>query len=519
MTNINSVSTNMYKFNDCWTYDDGSKVDFKNLKQEESFNVKTTIDSKYNESCLCFHSKAVELSVYVNDKLCYDFHPKFSKFFGKSYGYYIHYINVDDIDEESELKMVLEPVYSDGTEFIRDIYFANPAQYMKNMVNKNILSFNICLITILFGFCILIVGIVFYIDNKNRLQPIFLGLQAMVSAGWCIVETLIIQMFTGNSPVCHFINYFTLAVFPIPAIYLVAYLTNNAKSKAPIIVSIISLLNLVIQMIITLTTDIDYHSMLKITHSIIIGTFIFVVVMIVKAFKYRTISSKNIGIVIAAFTVLSVSGLADILGYYVNPAGDYGIVFRFGIFLFVMLLGLYEIKSLISINEENSHANEMKKMAHEDGLTLLENRLAFNEYEKNLVHSEDGHYIIVMFDVNNLKKVNDQYGHLEGDRHIVGAAKMIKTCFGEFGRIFRTGGDEFVAILDGKNLETRFERAELNFEHMIDEYNAEEHPPIKMAIAYGAADYICGQNSLGNAEELADKLMYEHKLQLKSKVD
>ena len=61
---------------------------------------------------------------------------------------------------------------------------------------------------------------------------------------------------------------------------------------------------------------------------------------------------------------------------------------------------------------------------------------------------------VVIFDLNNLKKINDQKGHQFGDRHIIDFANLLLATFSDIGDCFRIGGDEFVAVLntDDSNL-------------------------------------------------------------------
>ena len=53
----------------------------------------------------------------------------------------------------------------------------------------------------------------------------------------------------------------------------------------------------------------------------------------------------------------------------------------------------------------------------------------------------------IAIDINGLKVVNDRYGHDAGDKLIVGAADCIEKCFGDKGKVYRIGGDEYAAIL------------------------------------------------------------------------
>ena len=75
-----------------------------------------------------------------------------------------------------------------------------------------------------------------------------------------------------------------------------------------------------------------------------------------------------------------------------------------------------------------------------------------NGYEGNIQEmevlqskAEPRSYLAV--DINGLKEVNDTFGHEAGDQLIIGAANCIERAFGDYGKVFRTGGDEFIVLL------------------------------------------------------------------------
>ena len=55
---------------------------------------------------------------------------------------------------------------------------------------------------------------------------------------------------------------------------------------------------------------------------------------------------------------------------------------------------------------------------------------------------------IISFDLNDLKKTNDLYGHLEGDRLLNDFAELLKDCFGKSSTVARMGGDEFIVFFE-----------------------------------------------------------------------
>ncbi|MCR5144655.1 MAG: diguanylate cyclase [Lachnospiraceae bacterium] len=109
---------------------------------------------------------------------------------------------------------------------------------------------------------------------------------------------------------------------------------------------------------------------------------------------------------------------------------------------------VYNFMSAFSVNHELKHVREI---AYSDKMTSLGNRRAYDEYvnlldERIAKGDVDDNLLILMMDVNGLKKTNDILGHAAGDELLVGSAECIVKAFGGYGRCFRFGGDEFIVI-------------------------------------------------------------------------
>lgn len=100
--------------------------------------------------------------------------------------------------------------------------------------------------------------------------------------------------------------------------------------------------------------------------------------------------------------------------------------------------------------------DRLNKLSYIDGLTGIYNRQALNEYMPALYHKafEDGNSIaFAMLDLDNFKKLNDQYGHQEGDQCLAAFAALLTDVVGNLGYIYRYGGDEFSIMFIGIELE------------------------------------------------------------------
>lgn len=97
----------------------------------------------------------------------------------------------------------------------------------------------------------------------------------------------------------------------------------------------------------------------------------------------------------------------------------------------------------------------VRAQAYLDGLSGLGNRTAYLDEVERLdarIEAGDAAFAVAVFDLNGLKQINDTQGHEKGDRVIAEAGALLRAVFPE-GKLYRIGGDEFVALLDKTDIE------------------------------------------------------------------
>ena len=152
---------------------------------------------------------------------------------------------------------------------------------------------------------------------------------------------------------------------------------------------------------------------------------------------------------------------------------------------------------------------ETIRLMQTDELTKTFNRRAYytdiHDYQLGKV---DEDLVLVAMDVNGLKSVNDNQGHARGDLLLRSAADVIVRAFCKYGRVYRTGGDEFTALLHCTPEETqRLSERLLACVKLCDAVCAPQ-----LSIAMGAVRW--GEDpsrSFQQLEHRADDLMYENK--------
>jgi diguanylate cyclase (GGDEF)-like protein len=166
--------------------------------------------------------------------------------------------------------------------------------------------------------------------------------------------------------------------------------------------------------------------------------------------------------------------------------------------------------------------DSIRELSHVDALTHVKNRTAYEsrleEIRKRAERKGALDFGIILFDVNNLKKINDQLGHYAGDEYIKNSCSLICVAF-KNSPVYRIGGDEFVVLLEGKAFEQRDEQLRNFVEEMNDLINDDTLPPEeRVSVAYGMSIYKGAPETIDDCIKRADETMYETKMKMKGSV-
>ncbi len=179
--------------------------------------------------------------------------------------------------------------------------------------------------------------------------------------------------------------------------------------------------------------------------------------------------------------------------------------------IFICVLGIMYTTSLIlssSIAKFHKTQKSLSDLSNHDPLTGLFNRLFFDTELKRLDKSRQFPISIIMVDVDNLKKVNDTFGHNTGDQILITVANLLTSVFRQEDIISRIGGDEFVVLLPNTSMAI----AKLIIERMYNRINANniEHQELPINISLGVSTASQGE-SLDGHLKISDDLMYKEK--------
>lgn len=171
----------------------------------------------------------------------------------------------------------------------------------------------------------------------------------------------------------------------------------------------------------------------------------------------------------------------------------------------------------LRMNELNCR---LRLLSETDALTQLKNRTAFETkeawFQDRINENCCPAFGVIMADINNLKMINDRYGHEFGDLYIQNSCKLLNETFTN-SVIYRIGGDEFVVLLETEDYQARhILLQEIN--QKMEKLAVDDLPSYeRVSIAYGLAEYDPVRDKrFADVCNRADAVMYKKKASMKA---
>lgn len=172
-------------------------------------------------------------------------------------------------------------------------------------------------------------------------------------------------------------------------------------------------------------------------------------------------------------------------------------------------------KTMKDLVNTQQRADTMSELATRDSLTGIRNKTAFAAYIQELQDRIDKReqvdFGIGVFDCDNLKGINDHYGHEKGDEYLKAASKMISTVF-KNSPVFRVGGDEFTVVLLDEDFQNRSDLID-RFYRESDKINSsveKEWERIHVASGIAVFEPLINE-TVADTIRRADRIMYANK--------
>lgn len=183
---------------------------------------------------------------------------------------------------------------------------------------------------------------------------------------------------------------------------------------------------------------------------------------------------------------------------------------RYGFFQIEMKAFLEAIAIQIANSIKNSRVyKELDTLTKEDALLNIYNRRYFFKVLENL---DSENFALIMMDIDDFKKINDTYGHQQGDEILKSTVKTIKLWLEEDDIIARYGGEEFILCIsnfdDKESVYNKIDIIRKSIERNIIKFN---DISLKITASFGMAFFPDDSKYINNLIKIADDLLYKSK--------
>ena len=373
---------------------------------------------------------------------------------------------------------------------------------------------------VIFGIAVCIMTIFAVVFSRKYIRLLCISVFSICMGLWTLCYYRVISVYAIPIYSVSLIEHIAFYLAPLP---LIVYMYDDVKKLKQKMLRTLywvllgyNVVSLMVMMTLHALDIVHLATMLPYIVGIIVLCLIYFLVVIIMNFRFSRAVDRLY--LVGMFTIVCCT-VYDLIGYgsdryygnntLMNMKGVSSIGVM--VLIFILFLSFYfEITQNMMAEAER---NFLIKSAYTDELTQIHNRRYCMEFMNKIREEGNCDYTVICFDLNNLKTVNDTYGHAKGDILIKSAAEVLSETFGGHGIVARMGGDEFIAILntaDEKRTGNLMER----FGQNIDRKN-QQIKDLGLSIACGLASGRESDADIEKVYQAADNRMYEHKKQIK----
>lgn len=521
-SNNNSIlnffdNSDVHYYNNNWTYiDNEGKNQVVKLpirlasKSGQITKVSNTLPNDLNDGMvLCFRTLAQSIKVQVDGNEIYSYGTDSTMFFEKTPGVVWNLIKIPNGSQGKNITFILSSPYKVFDGYINSVTYGYKNALFIKILGDNFFGLITCIIEFLFGIGFLVLYFVDKVTNNKRSNLIYLAIYALLNSIWFFCQGRLIQFFIGNQSLIDAILFSSLILSTIAIFLFIEQVCVNKNKKVFNVMYAALTLSFLISILLQIFKIADFFETIFLFHAaLFISFFVSGYALCIELVKYK---NKDIQPFVMSMAILIPFSLLELISYYINVFDNISLYVKIGTLIILFYLTVVYIKKAYKFVRETNEAIYLKKLAYVDMLTQGKNRNAFNlEFDiisRNL--NDESNIFIAIFDLDNLKAINDNYGHLMGDSALIACYNCINYAFYPNEKIYRIGGDEFACFLENTNEEEILRNIAI-FRKRTLEYDEKYQYSFSIAVGYVKYDKDI-DNSFYDTFNRADQKMYDDK--------
>ena len=462
----------------------------------EPLVIRSVLPQDYHENTIAIRSSLENVRIYIGGELRAVYDTENTRPFGKNSASGYVFCETSGEDAGQEVRIELQSFTDKYSGVVNTVYCGDKSDIWAYMFHCYFMVTLIACTMLFAGLVVLIISLVLDIIYKTRFDLEYLGWCMLLGAVWMLGESKLRQLFVSNASILSNMCFFVVMLCPVPIMFYIDSVQQGRYRKVYHVAECITCVNFVLCTALQLLNIADFISTMFLSHLVIAGTFLTIFITICRDLIKGTAKHYKlplIGLVAAMIAVM------------LEVTAVYRVVSLSGIFIatgLVVLLVVTLIQTMDRIRElELARQREARESL--DYLTGLPMRHKGEKLILEKMQEHDG--CLGFVDMDNLKKINDVYGHKAGDRALRLVGAMLTECM-ENAVVCRLGGDEFLFYLPAASEA----EVSMRIRKLFDSFGAAKNVTAETSPASLSCG-LCMCRQGGNFEEYyikADKALY-----------
>lgn len=346
------------------------------------------------------------------------------------------------------------------------------------------------------------------VDGKNEIF-LNLGIFSVLIALWSLQQCGFLQFIIPDGRTLYYVDLFTFYLFPVPFNFLLYDICSSKYRRGALYFPMLYLVDMTVSVILQCAGIVDMFQLLPVTHVLMACNVVYTFAVIHYEAKVEENESAK-EFTYPLYIVLGF-GVVEMVLYYVRHFQTTSVFLPLGTMGFIIALIWIQVSRYYDQYIQKQKLLYLQKIANTDMLTEAMNR---NAYERTIRQLDEQDVQlqktgVVLFDLDNLKVINDNFGHEKGDEALKLCYNCIRQIFKDAENCFRIGGDEFAYVYHHDEKDLIADRVK-RLDKLLEEAAKKVSYPLSVSAGY--AYYLPdSDNAFKDIAKRSDTMLYRHK--------
>ena len=451
---------------------------------DETMVLVTRLPDDFTQTSFAIRSSLQDVRFYMDGELRSEYHTDKTRLNGKNSASRYVFCPTSEKDAGKMLQIELTTHTDNYSGVVNTVYCGDKGDIWASIFRDYGLETIIAFFLLFVGLVTIIFSVALGIAYHARFDMEYLGWCILMGAAWMLGESKLRQLWIPNVSILSAVCFLVILLCPVPVLIYMDSVQKKRYTRMYHAIGYAAVADFVVCTLLHLAGVKDFIETLPVSQGILVITFLAVCTTFgIDFFRKRAgeYGLTLIGMLIAMMSVV------------VEVVSTYYVVVLSGIFTGIGMLVLLFANIVRTVQSVRDMEIQKKRIEKEnyDHLTGLPMRSRGEAMIADLIMEQDG--CLVFCDMDNLKKINDIYGHKAGDRALGCLGTLLKDV-GEPSVACRLGGDEFLLFLPEATKDQAQERIKQLFAQFIEKKDED----VEMHDVYETYDaYVSASQSEG----------------------